>query len=221
MKRKKKTNKQTNSIEPLYNSTWNEILPRALTLLKKIGSLVLSKEKIEEITSETVYDAKTYILSFIILSLVSSVGVIIYGLWGGANYFNNWYLALMPIMSIITATILFLLTTAILYYFISLNKVFTQNKNRLFKYIIIVFIPSQLAWLFYPIKLNWPALNRHVSIISFIILCFMSILILRQKPEKIKTKTLLFGIVLLSIPYYTLLFFNQEMAAFIVRLFGL
>lgn len=213
------TSQDENSITEL---TWKEAFFNTKHFFfMLLGFIKNRKTSLDTVITQNVFHFKTYIISFLVFTITGSLGPLLYLLTGGSKYFNNWYIALLPVLGTCICLGIIYTLKAVLHFFWNKHR-FAVRKNLYIKYLLIPLICTPLAWLVYPIKHVFPAWEQHVFIVAFVITAYISIrVLLHNKSEFFRKRDCYIGILLTAVPYYTVFFYMHAISAFVVHLFKL
>jgi hypothetical protein len=215
IERRKKT---FGTIQPV---SWKESVLNVKNLFPELFKVIIKLgEGIDDLAEKENFTRRTYLFLYAILFLAAFTGMFIFGLSGGHNYFNPWYIYLVPILLVIFWTIIAYTFNYMFYFFWERGR-FKIRKIILLKEFLIIYAITPLLWFLYPLKIIWPRWENHIFYLSVIVSLFLFIMVFIKGSKFFRKSDLIRGLVLAAIPYYAVLYFLPRLSEYCVRLFRL
>ena len=155
------------------------------------------------------------LLTYACLSIVSGyLGVGIYYFTGGSNYFNPWYLFLIPALSVVAGVLLAWLLRGLLRF---RGPKTPQGRDAVVAGVLFQFTAASLPWSFFWLKHFWPQMPHGLFYLSLPGFFYSWVLLIAWFRAHFRTREWFWPALPVAAAYLAALFFVLDLSEVIVR----
>lgn len=189
-------------------------------LFYQILRILLKGQNLDEVAGDFSNRRRHFLALFAFLHLIPWCSMGIFYLLGGKQYFNGWFILLIPAVFMVGSILIVYLMQAGLWFAWNRGQ-FRARKLILIKNLLIIYCLTPIPWALFPLKLLDLGLKQPIFLVNLLVSSLLFLKSFYYKPRYFRQVDLLiWGVLSGSIFYY---FHGQVffLASWLVKIFHL